>query len=334
MKGLYWTAWTAGSTKARNKLLAIIDHTELNAAVIDVRDEGTVYFKTAIPLANEKGVTEVAVARPNVLLEALEKHNVWPIARIACFRDNFVTMNHPDLAIQFANGKVWQDRKKFHWLDPYNKKNWEYIGKVVDFALDLGFPEIQLDYVRFPSEGKSSSQVFPAKKAYLNGKPEKEDDVIAAFAKFIGDKVHARHGVYSVDIFGIISSMKGDEGIGQQLEKVAAPFDVLSPMIYPSHFHMGEYGIKNPNASPYEIIIKSLRDYKKRLPKTMIRPWLQAFSLYGVKYSSPQLKAQIKAAREVGYQSFLLWNAGNKYPYLEAALAPKPKTDAVYAKPN
>ncbi len=319
---MYWTAWTAGSTKARNKLLDIVDHTELNAVVVDVRDEGTVYFKTGIKLADEKLVTQVAVAKPAALFQSLEKHKVWPIARIACFRDNFVTVNHPELAIQTAQGKVWKDRKGYHWLDPYNKKNWEYVGQIVDFALDLGFPEIQLDYVRFPSEGKTSSQVFPAKKDYPKGQDD-EDDVVAAFAKYIGDKVHARHALYSVDIFGIISSMKGDEGIGQQLEKVAAPFDVLSPMIYPSHFALGEYGIKNPNASPYEIITRSLRDYKRRLPKTHIRPWLQAFSLHGITYTASQLKAQIKATRDVGYQSFLLWNARNQYPYVRQALAPK-----------
>jgi hypothetical protein len=326
VKGMYWTAWTGGSHKAREKLLAIIDKTELNSVVVDIRDEGTVYLRTKIPMANEPKVTQLAISKPNDLLKSLEDHKVWPIARIACFRDNFVTINHPELSIHFANGSIWHDRKGYHWLDPYNKKNWEYIGQIVDFALDLGFPEIQLDYVRFPSEGKAASQVFPAKKAY--GKADENSaDVISAFTKYIGDKVHARHAVYSVDIFGIISSMKGDEGIGQQLEKVAAPFDVLSPMIYPSHFALGEYGIKNPNASPYEIIKKSLNDYKKRLPKTIIRPWLQAFSLNHIKYTAVQLKAQIKATREVGYQGFLLWNAGNKYPYLVEALGPKDPKD-------
>ncbi len=321
VKGIYWTAWTSGSPKARNKLIDIIDRTELNAVVIDIRDEGTVYLNTGIKLASEPKVTQVAIRKPQDLLRSLEKHKIWPIARIACFRDNFVTKNHPELAIHFANGKIWHDRKGYLWLDPYNKKNWEYIGQLVDFALDLGFPEIQLDYVRFPSEGKAASQLFPAKAEYAKtGKVPA--DVIADFAKFIGTKVHAKHAIYSVDIFGIISSMKGDEGIGQQLEKVAEPFDVLSPMIYPSHFAKGEYGIANPNASPYEIIKKSLNDYKKRLPKTGIRPWLQAFSL-GVKYGAPELKAQIKATRDVGYQSFLLWNARNQYPYVVESLAKK-----------
>ncbi len=312
VKGLYLTAWTAGSSKLRERVLGIADRTEINAVVIDVRDMGEMYFKTGIPLAEESGATKLAVPRPFALFDSLTKHQVWPIARIACFRDDFVTKKHPELAVQLKNGKVWQDRAKHRWLDPYNKKNWDYLAQTVDFALDLGFPEIQLDYVRFPSEGKSASQVFPAKEEYAK-KGDRNEDVISAFAKFISDKVHARKATISADIFGIISSTKGDEGIGQQLEKVAAPFDVLSPMVYPSHFAKGEYGIANPNTSPYEIVKKSLSDYKKRLPSVTIRPWLQDFSLMGVHYGEAQVKAQIKAAHDLGYDGYLLWNPKNRY---------------------
>ena len=325
VKGLYWTAWVAGSKTGTARLMAITDKTEINAAVVDVRDEGQMYFKTGIPLADDSGANHIAVAKPAAMMKMFEDHKVWPIARIACFRDNFVTVKHPELAIQFPDHRVWSDRKRNHWLDPYNKKNWEYLAACVDFALDMGFPEIQLDYVRFPSEGKAATQFFPAKKDYPSGANGLNADVIADFTKFIGDRVHKRHGVFSVDIFGIISSTKGDEGIGQQLEKVSASFDVLSPMIYPSHFAKGEYGIKNPNEAPYQIIKKSLDDYKKRLPKTVIRPWLQAFNLGGMmKYSAKELKAQIKATRDVGYQGFLIWNAQNRYPYAVESLGPKP----------
>ena len=303
-------------------MFAIIDKTDINAVVIDVRDDGQMYFKNSLPLAAESGANKTAVPRPAVLLKALEDHKVWPIARVACFRDNYVTLKHPELAIQFPDGKPWHDRRNYHWLDPYNKKNWEYLASIVDSAIDLGFPEIQLDYVRFPSEGKAATQVFPAKAEYAKS-GEVASDVIAAFTKYIGERVHKRHAFFSVDIFGIISSTKGDEGIGQQLEKVSASFDVLSPMIYPSHFAKGEYGIKNPNAVPYDIIKKSLDDYKKRLPSTTIRPWLQAFTLGAPKYGAPELKAQIQAAKDVGYQGFLIWNAQNKYPYVAEALGPK-----------
>jgi hypothetical protein len=317
VKGIYLTAWSAGSTRKMDKMLDLLDHTELNAVVIDVRDSGDMYFKTGIPLADESHATMVAVANPVKLFEKLEKHKVWPIARIACFRDVWVPKKFPALAVQLKDGRVWKDRSGHSWLDPYNKKNWDYIGQTVDFALSLGFPEIQLDYVRFPSEGKSSSQVFLGRKTYPdpNAKPE---DVISAFAKFIGDKVRAHGAVFSADIFGIISSTKGDEGIGQELEKVAGPFDVISPMVYPSHFAKGEYGIANPDRSPYEILKKSLGDYKKRLPNKTVRPWLQDFSLQS-HYGPEQVRAQMKAARELGYPGFLLWNAGNHYT--EGALA-------------
>jgi hypothetical protein len=312
VRGIYLTAWSAGSKKKMAKMMDLMDTTELNAVVIDVRDTGEMYWDTGIPFAQDVRANEHAVPHPEVVFEQLAKHNVWPIARIACFRDDFVPKKYPNRCVQFANGTAWHDRSNHHWLDPYNKDNWQYIADTVEWALKVGFPEIQLDYVRFPSEGKSSTQVFPGKKKYDDPKA-KPEDVIAAFCHFIRDKVKSKNAVLSADIFGIISSTKGDEGIGQELEKVAEPFDVMSPMVYPSHFAKGEYGIPDPNLAPYDILKKSFADYKRRLPNKVIRPWLQDFSLRGVHYGIPQVLAQIKAAHEAGYDDFLMWNAGNHY---------------------
>jgi hypothetical protein len=293
------------------KMLGLLERTELNAVVIDVRDTGDMYWKMDIPLADKTGATMVAIQKPEELMRRLEKHKIWPIARIACFRDVHVPKKHPELAVQVDGGRPWRDRSGHSWLDPFNKKNWEYIAQTVDFALDAGFPEIQLDYVRFPSEGKASTQRFPAKKKY--DKPQaKPAEVIVDFANFIGERVRKRGAEYSADIFGIISSSKVDQGIGQSLEEIAEPFDLVCPMVYPSHFARGEYGIPNPNASPYATIKKSLADYKKRIPNKLVRPWLQDFSL-GHRYGPAEVKAQIKAARELGYNEYLLWNASNRY---------------------
>lgn len=313
VKGIYVTAWTAGGQKRMDQLVAMVDQTELNAMVIDVRDSGEMYFKTGIETADKTGATQVAVTNPEKLFAKLEKHKIWPIARIACFRDQFVPKAMPSRAVQVAGGGVWRDRSGHSWLDPYNRKNWEYLAQTVDFAMDLGFPEIQLDYVRFPSEGSSSSQRFPGRTSYPDPKA-KPADVIARFCEYIRQRVKKRNVEYSADIFGIISSNKGDEGIGQVLEKVAEPFDVISPMVYPSHFARGEYGVANPNSSPYAIIKKSLADYKRRLPNKKVRPWLQDFSL-GYHYGSKEVQAQLKAMRELGYKEFLLWNAGNRYTF-------------------
>lgn len=334
VKGIYLTAWSAGGTKKMDKMLALLDATELNSVVIDVRDSGEMYWKMGIPLADESGATQLAVVNPERLFDRLKKHEVWPIARVAIFRDNFVPKKYKERAVQRADGTIWKDRAGNSWLDPYNKKNWEYIADTVNFALDVGFPEIQLDYVRFPSEGKMSSMLFPARKSYPDPKAA-PSQVIADFCMYIREKVKARGAEYTADIFGIISSSTTkDQGIGQTLEKIVEPFDVICPMVYPSHFANGEYGIPNPNKQPYAIIKKSLGDYKKRVPNAKVRPWLQDFSL-GVKYGAAEVKAQIKASRELGYEEFLLWNAGNRYtaaalgkPDEVKADAPKPEEKA------
>ena len=319
MRGIYLTAWSAASGKKLAKMVALLDRTELNALVIDVRDTGEVYFPVDDPMvkrvhAMQHG-TLTAFATPkqaHTLLGRLSRAGAYPIARVACFRDSYVPKIDPSRSVQVPGGKPWRDRSGHGWLDPYDKRNWEYLAKIVDYAMDLGFPEIQLDYVRFPSEGKSSTQVFPNKAKYGDPKAH-PDDVITAFANWMGDRVRKRGKTYSADVFGIISESKVDQGIGQTLEKIAAPFDVLSPMVYPSHFAKGEYGIPNPNAAPYETIHRSLSDYKRRIPKTAIRPWLQDFSLGAPRYGVKEVQAQIKAAHDLGYDQYLMWNAGNRY---------------------
>ena len=306
--------------------------TNLNSVVIDVRDSGEMYWKTGIPLAKKAKANDIAIVNARKLMAELAANRVYPIARIACFRDNKVPKVFPGRAVQLASGNVWKDRSGNTWLDPYDKDNWNYILATVDYALRIGFPEIQLDYVRFPSEGKSRSQRFPAQAKYDDPKA-KPEDVIAAFTEYVSKRVKAHGAVYSADIFGIISSSKSDQGIGQELEKVAKPFDVMSPMLYPSHFAAGEYGIKFPVAAPYDIIMKSLRDYKKRLPDKPIRPWLQDFSLRAPKqplvhYGVAEIQAQIKAAHDNGYDDFLMWNAMNHYTDAAYATARPPSAPA------
>ncbi len=313
VRGIYVTAWAAGGKKRLNDMMAKTKGTEINSFVIDVRDDGEMYFKTGIPLAKEAKAETIAVVKPELLMSRLKAAGIYPIARIACFRDHFVPKHDPTRAVNFDTGGVWHDRSGHTWLDPYDKRNWDYIAKTVEYALDQGFPEIQLDYVRFPSEGKAGNQRFPNKAKYPDAKAS-PSDVIAEFCKTITTRVRARGAVCGADVFGIISSGTKDQGIGQTLEEIAAPFDVLCPMVYPSHFAKGEYKIPNPNAAPYAIIKKSLGDTKRRVPKTAVRPWLQDFSL-GVRYGEREVRAQIKAAHELGIDEYLMWNAGTRYTW-------------------
>ena len=317
VRGIYLTAWSAGSPRKLDHLLQMMDGSVLNSVVVDIRDEGQMYWDTGLALAEQSGANHIGVAHPQDLMKKLAASHVYPIARIACFRDNFVPKQWVSRAIQDASGRPWHDRKGNLWLDPYNKDNWEYLGQIVDFALRQGFPEIQLDYVRFPSEGAAKTQRFPGKAKFGWGETTQED-AIAQFAEFMRKRTKAGGGYFSADIFGIISSSKSSQGIGQQLEKIAKPFDCISPMVYPSHFNAGEYGIRFPNASPYETVNKALLDFKKRVPTITIRPWLQDFTIkvknqptthYGVK----EIRDQIRAAEDAGIHEFLIWNAANRY---------------------
>lgn len=310
VRGIYMTAWVAGATKRRAELIQMLHDTELNAVVIDVRDDGDNYWETGIELSTKAKATKLAVPKPDELMQLLQDEGVYPIARIACFVDSRIPKYDASRAVQDPNGKAWVERNGRLWLDPYNKDNWEYLGQVVDFAVKMGFPEIQLDYVRFPGGGKKSSMNFPAKKDWPEG--TQESQVIEQFAQFIRDRL-PKDVVLSADIFGIVSSSTTkDQGIGQDIDNFTKPFDLLCPMVYPSHYAKGEYGIADPAKAPYEIIMKSVGDYTTKLPGKALRPWLQDFNL-GAMYGKDEVRAQIKAIKELGIQEYLLWNAGNKY---------------------
>ncbi len=310
VRGIYMTAWIAGATKKRAELLKMLKDTELNAVVIDVRDDGDQYWETGIELSKQAKATNLAIVKPDDLMQLLEDEKVYPIARVACFIDGNVPKFDASRAVQDANGNAWVERNGRLWLDPYNKKNWEYLGEVVDFAVEQGFPEIQLDYVRFPGGGKKSSMYFPAKKDWPAGTTESQ--VIQQFAEFIQKRL-PKDVVLSADIFGIVSSnTTKDQGIGQDMDYFPQPFDLLCPMVYPSHYAKGEYGIANPALAPYEIVLVSMGDFAKVLKGKPMRPWLQDFDL-GAQYGKDEVRAQIKALKELGIQEYLLWNASNRY---------------------
>ena len=307
VRGLFMTAWVAGSAGRRAVLLDIIGTSELNSVVIDIRDVGENYWDMGIELSDDAGATRIAIPRPDELMDLLDELDVYPIARVACFVDNKLPLYDPARAVQRANGTPWRERGGRRWLDPYNKDNWEYIGQIVDFAVERGFAEIQLDYVRMPTGGLKSSMVFPAKDDW----PEEttEAQVIQEFAQFIRDRL-PEDVPLSADIFGIVSSSETkDQGIGQDMDLFPQPFDILCPMVYPSHYAPGEYGIRDPNSQPYAILIGSVGDFVEALPDKLIRPWLQTFG----GYSEDEVREQIRAIKELGVNEYLLWHSDNRY---------------------
>lgn len=317
LKGIYVTAGSVANPKVFANLLAIADQTEINAFVIDVKDNsGYVTYDTGAPLARNLGLYKPVIKDIDGLIATLVQHNITPVARIVCFQDSVLAAKRPDLAVKSkATGGNWRDNRKAQYTNPYKQVVWEYLVEVAEDAAKHGFREIQFDYVRFPSGGVMSDAVYP-------GATSPKEDAIAAFLAFARARLQKLGVWVSADIFGVTVQVKNDSGIGQQFEKVAANVDLVCPMIYPSHYAKGVYGFTNPNAHPYDLVFDALKDTKARLASTgaRVRPWIQDFTLGSPAYGVAQVKAEIKAVEDQGLNEWILWNAGNKYTV--GALAP------------
>lgn len=324
VRGIYVSGWIAGGTTRWNQLVTMVNKTEINAIVIDVKEDGMLSYDVENALAREVGANHKMIPDIDAKMAQLKKHDIFPIARITVFRDRVTARKRPDLAVQRTDGSPWRDRSGHLWLDPYNQANWDYNVEVAIDAAKRGFREIQWDYVRFPSEGARTGRHYPAK---AKDDQRSEARVIANFLEYAREKLRPYDVAVSADIFGLTLSAAEDDdmGIGQKMGLMTPHLDVVCPMVYPSHYNRGEYGISYPNAAPYQTVFRALSDGNKRLKgsKCGMRPWLQDFSL-GVRYGERQVREQIRAARDNGVQEYLLWNASNRYTF-SALTPPKPK---------
>jgi hypothetical protein len=311
VKGVYTTGWIAGSAKWFPRIVDFIDKTEVNALVIDVKDDiGTLSYRSQVPLVNAIGASERKIGSPAEMMQVLREHNIYPIARIVVFKDPFLARQKPEWAVKDINGGLWHDRKGLAWVDPHNQLIWDYVIDIAKEAIGLGFQEIQFDYVRFTSDGDLKRCVYP----YQNG--ELRQDVIKNFLKYAKEKLKPYNVPVSADIFGLTTTVADDMGIGQQFEKIIQSVDIVCPMVYPSHYAPGSFGLKIPDLHPYDTVFRGISDARKRIDKagtpSQLRPWLQDFSL-GNYYGRTQVQAQIQAVRDAGIREWIFWNPSCRY---------------------
>lgn len=309
VKGVYVTSFTAADPGRMSKMLALADTTEINAFVIDVKDDiGMVTYDTSTAMAKELGLVERRIKDIDALLATLNEHGIVPIARVVCFKDTSLAQARPELAVRSVKGGKWQDRKGLSYVNPYSHEVWEYIVQVAEDAARRGFREIQFDYVRFPTDGPISEAVYP-------GEYCSKEDAIAGFLAYARARLEPLGVWVSADVFGIVIMDTPDTAtIGQKYYKVARNVDIVCPMVYPSHYYSGSYGLDDPDAHPYELVTAAMKETTLRLAGTgaMGRPWLKDDD-YGVDYGVEEVKAEIKAAEQQGYSEWMLWNAGNEY---------------------
>ena len=328
-KALYLTVYGIGSRKLRDAALKLIEETELNALVIDVKgDRGFIPFKSSVPLASEIGAQQITTVKDmKGLIESLRGKGIYTIARIVVFKDNPLALAKPELAIH-KGGRIWQDRETLAWVDPFKTEVWDYNIDIAVEAARYGFDEIQFDYVRFPdTSGLKFSQ------------ESTEESRVKAICGFLTEAKRrlAPYNVFlNADIFGYVSWNQNDTKIGQRIEDLAATLEYMSLMLYPSGFQYGIPRYRNPVAHPYEIVFLTLNRARERvnLPSVRFRPWLQSFRDYAFdrkRFTGREIRDQIDAAEEFGSDGWMLWNPHNIYS--EDGLKKREHADAE-AKPK
>lgn len=317
VRAIYVNAWAFG-TRRFHLLVQLAETTELNAFVIDVKDDtGYLTYRSDVPVAVEIGANQQLRARDTRARVALLKaKGIRPIARIVVAKDPLLAAKKDAWSIQSKTGGAWTDRQNTRWVDAFNDSVWVYAADLAAEAVRMGFEEIQYDYVRFPDESKRrlASAVFPAQRANESSRAGVHRNIA-----LLAWRTRALKVPFTIDIFGLTTTARDDMGIGQYWEDLVVAADVVLPMVYPSHYGRGMYGVAHPNASPYTMVKRALEDGIRRnqalAPKKTaeIRPYLQAFTLGKPRYTSVHVREQIRAASELGLDSWVLWNPRSVY---------------------
>ena len=349
-KVIYMTSCVVGTPSFRNDLVELVEETELNSIIIDIKDfSGTLSF---IPESEElKATVSTRCMAPDMkaFIETLHDKGIYVIGRITVFQDPLFAKLRPDLAVKKkSDGSTWKDYKGISYMDPGAKEVWDHTVDIAKESYALGFDELNFDYIRFPSDGPMSDIAF----TWSEGRAKA--DVLEDFFTYLSAQLKPLGIVMSADLFGMTTTNTDDLNIGQVLEKAAPYFDFIAPMVYPSHYPPQFHGWMNPNKYPYEVVKYSMDEAVKRFLATTtvvamngvepiasttpplypkkawrlekLRPWLQDFD-YGGNYDIMEVKAQIQATYDAGLTSWMLWAPSNRYT--KGALLPATSTPVV-----
>ncbi len=301
----------------------------LNAVVIDVKgDYGRIAWDSQVPLVRELDNREPTAINLKEVVPDLRRRGIYVIARFVVFKDNPLAHHKPEWAVKRGDGTIWLDGEELGWANPFREEVWEYNLSLLEEVAQLGFDEIQLDYIRFPSDGDLSAIVYEEENTR-----ETRTAAIREFMRRFQERMSKYPVKTSADVFGLtVWVVPGEDmNIGQRVEDITPHVDYLSPMIYPSTFIPGNLGYKNPSQKPYEVIYRSVRQAQQRVaPGTRVRPWLQAYW-----YDLPQMQIQRLAAEDAAADGWLYWNAAGYYP--PELFGPLPSREelwrSVYAAP-
>ena len=321
VKGIYVSGPAAGIAKM-DDLIDLVDQTELNAMVIDIKnDEGKVTYKMQSEQVLEIDAGVRYIPDIEELVVKCKEKDIYLIARIVAFRDPYLAEQKPEWALHTKSGEIFRDKNGMAWVNPYCHEVWDYLVEIASESAQAGFDEVQFDYIRF------STDIGEGEVDYG---PEAENvdkiQIITEFTEYLYEKL-VPQGVYvAADVFGTVIDNKADQAIvGQDYVQMATHLDYICPMVYPSHYYRGSYEIKVPDAEPYRTINAAALasvEVLSTVPeenRAHVRLWLQSFTASWVSghisYGPEQIRAQIKGAYDAGYDEWILWNAAANYQF-------------------
>lgn len=353
VKAVYMTSCVAGTPSIRERLISLIEETELNSVIIDIKDySGTISFPpTAAELMPAWEDARCGTADMAELVARLHEKGIYTIARITVFQDPYYSAKHPELAVKRASdGGVWKDGKGLSFIDVGASAYWDYIITLATETYALGFDELNFDYIRYPSDGNMQDIAF----THSGGATKAEN--LEAFFAYLHDELssperyagarHTGHGreeatpYLSADLFGYTTVLTNDLGIGQVQERAMPYFDFIAPMVYPSHYNKGFAGLANPNSDPYTVVYTSMAEAARRAaattttlaafvherigtttPAVYEKPAHDIQKLrpwlqdfdYGGTYDVAEVRAQIQATYDAGLTSWMMWDPANRY---------------------
>ncbi len=319
VKGIYVSGPVAGIARM-DELIELVDQTELNAMVIDIKnDEGKITYKMQSEQVLEIGAAVGYIPDIEELVTKCKERDIYLIARIVAFRDPLLAEKKPEWAVHTKDGGIFRDKSGLAWVNPYERGVWDYLVEIASEAAAVGFDEVQFDYIRFSTDVKTEEVDYGPEDASIG-----KIGIITEFTEYVYEKLRPT-GVYvAADVFGTVIENETDQQIvGQDYVKMAEHLDYICPMIYPSHYRNGAYGIAVPDADPYKTIYEACSASIQELGalaeenRVQVRAWLQSFTASWVpghiSYGPQQIRAQIKGAYDAGYEEWILWNAGVKY---------------------
>jgi len=326
VKGIFSTGSTAG-TKRFDELIDLVNSTELNSMVVDVKED---YGDIVLNLDSDNELINEATNAHTDAKEVIQKLNdndIYPIARIVVFKDSVLAEKQPDLSFVKSDGSVWKNNRGEAFVNPYEKEVWEYNIEVAKAAAELGFRDIQFDYVRFPEGFEYRDEELDYGRGDYDESTtnvEQRVDSVNSFVEEARSQLLPYGVDVSVDIFGYAAMVGEAPGIGQSFLGISENVGVLSSMIYPSHWGPGNFGIEKPDLEPYNIINEYMKLENELLSELgndapRSRPWIQDFtaSYLGsgnyLNYGAHEVTEQIRALHDNGVNEFLLWNSANQF---------------------